>query len=79
MLQICVPAVVVSYGAEAVRLVNRKNERADLNIAEDSRAAFFARKDFETLLLVPNLSSRYTHFGTPRCSGSESWWRWETT
>jgi len=57
VLQICVPAVVASYGAEAVRPVNRKNERADLNIAEDSRAAFFARKDFETLMLVHNLST----------------------
>jgi len=57
VLQICVPAVVVSYGAKAVQPVNRKNERAHLSIAEDSRAAFFARKDFETLLLVPNLST----------------------
>jgi len=55
--QICVTSVVVSYGAKAVRPVNRQNERADLNIAEDSRAAFFAWKDFETLLLVPNLST----------------------
>ena len=59
--QICVPAVVSSYGAEAVRLVNRKNKLADLNNAEDSRAAFFARKDFETLLLVPNLSTVNGH------------------
>jgi len=54
--QMCVPAVVASYGAEAVQPVSRKNERADLNIAEDSHAAFFARKEFETLLLVPKLS-----------------------
>ena len=57
VLQICVPAVVVSYGAKAVQPVNRKNERAHLSIAEDSRAAFFARKDSQTLLLVPNPST----------------------
>ena len=48
--------MVASYGAEAVQLVNRKNERADLNIAADSRAAFFAWKDVEILLLVPKQS-----------------------
>jgi len=57
----CVPAVVASYGAEAVQPVSRKNERADLNIAEDSHAAFFARKEFETLLLVPKLSTADGH------------------
>jgi len=56
-----VSAVVASYGAEAVRPVNTKKERADLNIAEDSRAAFIARKDVETLLLVPNLSTVHGH------------------
>jgi len=61
VLQICLSAVVVSYGAKSVRPVNRKNERADLNIAEDSRAVFYARKDFETLLLVPNLSTVHGH------------------
>ena len=61
VLQICVSAVVVSCGAKTVRLVNRKNERVDLNIAEDSRAAFFARKYFETLLLVLNLSTVHGH------------------
>jgi len=43
VLQICVSKVVALYGAEAVRPVNRKKERADLNIPEDGRAAFFAR------------------------------------
>ena len=71
VLQICVPVVVVSYGAEAVRPVNKKNERADLSIAEDNRAAFFARKIFETLLLDQPEHSRGTHFGTPGCSESE--------
>ena len=61
VLQICVSAVVASYGAEAVRPVNTKKERADLNIAEDSRAAFIARKDVETFLLVPNLSTVHGH------------------
>ena len=61
VLQICVSAVVASYGAGAVRPMNRKKERAHLNIVEDSRAAFFARKDFETLLLVPNLSTVHGH------------------
>ena len=37
--------------------MNKKNERVDLNIAEDSRAAFFARKEFDSLLLVRNLST----------------------
>jgi len=32
-----------------------------INIAEDSHAAFFARKYFETLLLVPNLSTVHGH------------------
>jgi hypothetical protein len=57
VLQILVPAVVASYGAEAVRPVSTKSERVDLNIAEDGRAAFFAQKDFETLLLVRQLST----------------------
>jgi len=56
-----VSAVVASYDAKAVRPVNRKNERADLSIAEDSRAAFFAREVFETLLLVLNLSTVHGH------------------
>ena len=61
MLQIFVSAVVASYGAKEVRPVNRKKKRANLNIAEDSRAAFFARKYFETLSLVPNLSTVHGH------------------
>ena len=61
MLQICVSAVVASYGVEAVRPVSKKSERADSNIAEDSRTAFFARKDFETLLLVQQLSCADGH------------------
>ena len=61
VLQICVSAVVASYGAEAVRPVNTKKERAELNIAEDSRATFIARKDVETFLLVPNLSTVHGH------------------
>jgi len=61
VLQICVSALVASYGAKAVRPVNRNKERADLNIAKDSRAAFIARKYFETLLLVQNLSTVHGH------------------
>jgi len=61
VLQICVSAVVASYGAEAVRPVSKKSERDDFNIAEDSNAVFFARKDFETLLLVQQLSSADGH------------------
>ena len=57
VLQILVPAVVASYGAEAVRPVSKKSKRVDLKIAEDGRAAFFAWKDFETLLLVRQLST----------------------
>ena len=34
VLQICVSAVVASYGAEAVQPVNRKKERADLKTAK---------------------------------------------
>jgi len=64
VLQVCVPAVVVSYGAEAVRPVNRKNEHADLNIAEDSCATFFDQQDFETLLLDPKLSTVDGHILT---------------
>jgi len=57
VLQISVPAVVASYGAEVVRPICIKSERVQLNIAEDGRVAFFARKDFETLLLVWQLST----------------------
>ena len=35
VLQILVPAVVASYGAEALRPVCTKSRRVDLNIAED--------------------------------------------
>jgi len=38
-----------------------KSERAELNIAAYGRAAFFARKDFETLLLVRQLSTTDGH------------------
>ena len=61
MLHICVSAVVVLYSVKVVRPVNRKKERADLNIAEDCVMAFFARKYFETLLFVPNLSTVHGH------------------
>ena len=61
VLQISVPAVVASYGAEVVRPVCTKGERVQLNIAEDGRAALFARKDFETLVLVWQLSTADGH------------------
>jgi len=61
VLQVSVPAVVASYGAEVVRPVCTKSERVELNIAEDGRAAFFARKDFETLLVVWQLSTANGH------------------
>jgi len=38
VLQICVRAVVASHGVEAVRLVSKKSDYADFNIAEDNRA-----------------------------------------
>ena len=61
MLQISFPAVVASYGAEAVRPVFTKNERVELNIAQNGLTAFFARTDFETLLLVQQLSTAHGH------------------
>jgi len=53
--------VCLQWWHHMVRRVNRKKECADLNIAGDSRAVFFARKEFETLLLVPNLSTVHGH------------------
>ena len=44
VLQTWVPAVMSLCGADAVRHVSRKSDRADLNIAEDSRAAFLLGK-----------------------------------
>ena len=61
VVQVCVPAVVASYGAQAVRPLSRKNESVNLNIAEDSCAAFFAWKDFEKLMLVQKLSTEDGH------------------
>jgi len=61
VLQISVPAVVAFYGVEAVRPVCTKNERVESNFARNGRAAFFSRKDFETLLLVQQLGTADGH------------------
>jgi len=60
-----------SYGAEAVRPVNRKNERADLNIAEDSRAAFFARKFWRHYCWFPTWEQILAHLDVANLNLSE--------
>jgi len=61
VVQVCEPAVVASYGAQAVRPLSRKNESVNLNIAEDGCTAFFAWKDVEKLMLVQKLSTADGH------------------
>ena len=60
-----------SYGAGAVRPVNRKNERADLNIAEDSRAAFFARKFWRHYCWFPTWEQILAHLDVANLNLSE--------